>query len=477
VACFFAPIGRYSLMHKSLRDPGCLQRIDPPPGLAHPAIDPPAADSFGLCQQRPHLPLACWPHNRLDVQSSGTTTTCLPTAKPCSPCGQPHTCPLSARFVCVSPAAQQQLAGLPPRTITVPNGVNTERFSPNPAARPHIRSALGIPDNAWVVGLVGDLDPLKHQDTLLTALPMVRQQFPQTWAVLAGEARSGEALSQRYAQQLRQLPQTQVLQIGRRTESARPAQCPGSCWSSHWNEKQVHGVLSEALGLRTACAEHTGRTCPRAAARRFPLSRRGFGCLGRSPERVAACQRTSRKCRTPAAPAGRARPVAGSFPERPPTCDSQTSCPPPTRKPPRWTPPFPPFSAPTCRGAPDRPRFWLALPCSTPAGSLDAIGADRPLDFYTYLLAAAAFAQGEDPYTTSSAAQEMLASQKGITHFARADRYPPHTALLLLPLLQLPHRAPRCCSGSPSMHWLWSPVPGLWPHSTPTATAARWRWG
>lgn len=66
------------------------------------------------------------------------------------------------------------------------------------------------------------------------------------------------------------------------------------------------------------------------------------------------------------------------------------------------------------------------------------IAADRPLDFYTYLLAAAAFAQGEDPYTMSSAAQDMLAGQMGVTHFARVYRYPPHTALLLLPLLQLP---------------------------------------
>ena len=71
------------------------------------------------------------------------------------------------------------------------------------------------------------------------------------------------------------------------------------------------------------------------------------------------------------------------------------------------------------------------------------IAADRPLDFYTYLLAAAAFAQGEDPYTMSSAAQDMLAGQMGVTHFARVYRYPPHTALLLLPLLQLWD----CCLG------------------------------
>ncbi|MFM7175700.1 MAG: glycosyltransferase [Caldilinea sp.] len=218
VACFFAPIGRYSLMHKSLRDLAAYSALTPRLVwrtlrlIRQQQIDLVYANSGptflwgALAAQLAGCPIL-WHHHNLFAD--GKTLFAVRTAA--------HL-PALRTIVCASPAAQQQLAGLPPRTLTVPNGVNTERFSPNPAARPQIRSALGIPDNAWVVGLVGDLIPLKHQDTLLTALPMVRQQFPQTWAVLAGEARSGEALSQRYAQQLRQLPQTQVLQIGRRTD-------------------------------------------------------------------------------------------------------------------------------------------------------------------------------------------------------------------------------------------------------------------
>ena len=68
------------------------------------------------------------------------------------------------------------------------------------------------------------------------------------------------------------------------------------------------------------------------------------------------------------------------------------------------------------------------------------IAADRPLDANVYLIAAEIIARGGDPYTITTAQWDATAGQMGITNFVRPYRYPPHTALLLLPLLGLPPR-------------------------------------
>ena len=54
VACFFAPIGRYSLMHKSLRDLAAYSVLTPRLGHRRPRG---GQRRSGLCQQRPNLSL------------------------------------------------------------------------------------------------------------------------------------------------------------------------------------------------------------------------------------------------------------------------------------------------------------------------------------------------------------------------------------------------------------------------------------
>lgn len=54
-------------------------------------------------------------------------------------------------------------------TLVVPNGFDTESFTPDEAARRRIRGELGIPDEAVVVGMVARDDPMKNYPAFLAA--------------------------------------------------------------------------------------------------------------------------------------------------------------------------------------------------------------------------------------------------------------------------------------------------------------------
>ncbi|HEX6275524.1 MAG TPA: glycosyltransferase [Polyangiaceae bacterium] len=58
----------------------------------------------------------------------------------------------------------------PARLHVIQNGIDLGRFAPNDAARKRVRSELGIPDDAWVVGTVGRLAPEKDQALLVRAI-------------------------------------------------------------------------------------------------------------------------------------------------------------------------------------------------------------------------------------------------------------------------------------------------------------------
>jgi glycosyltransferase involved in cell wall biosynthesis len=55
------------------------------------------------------------------------------------------------------------------RIHVVHNGIDTNRFRPNDIVAGQMRRDLGIPDDAWVLGHVGRLDPIKDHRTFLRA--------------------------------------------------------------------------------------------------------------------------------------------------------------------------------------------------------------------------------------------------------------------------------------------------------------------
>lgn len=55
------------------------------------------------------------------------------------------------------------------RMVVIPNGVDSDRFRPDPIARSELRREWGVVDDQVLIGLVGRLDPMKDHPTFLRA--------------------------------------------------------------------------------------------------------------------------------------------------------------------------------------------------------------------------------------------------------------------------------------------------------------------
>ena len=75
--------------------------------------------------------------------------------------------------------------GIAPQLMrTIHNGVDSQRFSPAGAGEG--RRALGLPDDAFVAGTVGRLDPIKNQAAMIQAVAHLAQEVPALHAVFIG---------------------------------------------------------------------------------------------------------------------------------------------------------------------------------------------------------------------------------------------------------------------------------------------------
>lgn len=74
----------------------------------------------------------------------------------------------------------------PRRWEVIPNGFDTARFSPDPAARTRVRTALGIAPEAPLIGMVARVDPMKDHHTLFSALAGLGARDRTVHCVLIG---------------------------------------------------------------------------------------------------------------------------------------------------------------------------------------------------------------------------------------------------------------------------------------------------
>jgi glycosyltransferase involved in cell wall biosynthesis len=89
----------------------------------------------------------------------------------------------------------------PTQLHVIPNGIDTARFSPSPAARHKLRNELGISESAWVLGTVGRLAPEKNQGLLIDAVAPILD--PRRHLVIVGDGPDRQALVERAQSTLR----------------------------------------------------------------------------------------------------------------------------------------------------------------------------------------------------------------------------------------------------------------------------------
>ena len=78
-------------------------------------------------------------------------------------------------------------AGYPRRRMVwIPNGISTERFSPDPAGGLVVRRELGIPDTAPLIGFIGRFHPVKGLPVFLRAALLLQKEDPDAHFLLCG---------------------------------------------------------------------------------------------------------------------------------------------------------------------------------------------------------------------------------------------------------------------------------------------------
>jgi len=213
VSCHFAPAGQYTLVRKTVRD--ALSYAARLPWMTlltwrlirQAGIDLVYANSgrtfvWGtLAAALSGRPIV-WHHHNLLADAKAMALVRL--------VGRLDTV---RRIMCASEVACQQFPGLEHKAVVIPGGVDTERFRPSRGRGAAVREELGIADDSWVVGMVGDLIPLKGQHVLLEALSLAP---PGVRCVIVGAVRPGDAESQVYASRLQQMAPENVVFTGRR---------------------------------------------------------------------------------------------------------------------------------------------------------------------------------------------------------------------------------------------------------------------
>lgn len=109
-----------------------------------------------------------------------------------------RTCALLSRLptVVVANSVQGQIdhrdmGYKPKRWEVIPNGIDVNRFRPNPETRNTIRKELGVDEGELVIGNVARFHPMKGHDVLLEAMGRTRNKHHGLHLVLVGEGLDG----------------------------------------------------------------------------------------------------------------------------------------------------------------------------------------------------------------------------------------------------------------------------------------------
>ena len=132
----------------------------------------------------------------------------------------------------------------------IPNGFNLDEFQLDPALDQSVRSHLGVPENALVVGHVARFHPMKDHPNFLRAAVMVAQRNPRAHFILVGKdvAPTNSAL--------REIIPTNLLNrfvfTGEQNDPARFMQAMDVLCSSSWSEA-FPNVIGEAMACALPC--------------------------------------------------------------------------------------------------------------------------------------------------------------------------------------------------------------------------------
>jgi len=142
-----------------------------------------------------------------------------------------------------------------PNTLVIPNGFDTGRFRPDPAAGARQRETWGVPPGAPLVGIVGRLDPVKDHPTFLRAAARLGRALPDLRFVAVGAGPAD------YAERLKR----QALELGIADRVLWPGNC--EAMAGAYNALSLLILSSTEEGFPNAIGEAMACGVPCVATR------------------------------------------------------------------------------------------------------------------------------------------------------------------------------------------------------------------
>jgi len=137
------------------------------------------------------------------------------------------------------------------RMVVIPNGIDTERFTPDRQARLRCRAAWGVPEGSLAIGLVGRLDRIKDHGTFLRAAAILASSRADARFVCVGGGPDD------YLRELRLLAgqlglRNRVVWLGSLTDMSSAYNALDLCCSSSFGEG-LPNTVAEAMACGVPC--------------------------------------------------------------------------------------------------------------------------------------------------------------------------------------------------------------------------------
>jgi glycosyltransferase involved in cell wall biosynthesis len=102
-------------------------------------------------------------------------------------CGSLSRLPARIIFVSQSSLSEHERSGYHvEKSCVLPNGIDTQLFTPSAASALAVRLELGLPEKAFLIGLVGRYHPMKDHASFLRAAAILSKEYPDVHFLLIG---------------------------------------------------------------------------------------------------------------------------------------------------------------------------------------------------------------------------------------------------------------------------------------------------
>jgi glycosyltransferase involved in cell wall biosynthesis len=137
------------------------------------------------------------------------------------------------------------------RMVVISNGIDSDRFRPDPIARGELRREWGFADDQVLIGLVGRLDPKKDHPTFLRAAARFRDRHDVRFVCVGDGPEPYRSLLKRVASELGL--DDSLTWVGARTDMPRVYNAldlavSSSCWGEGFPN-----VIGEAMATGVPC--------------------------------------------------------------------------------------------------------------------------------------------------------------------------------------------------------------------------------